>query len=310
MITFSLFLLIAATFWLLNALSKEYTSAITYPVEFKNFPEDKVLVGELPEALELKVRGYGFSLMQYKIAPIIRSLTIDMELLPLIRINPSNSYNFYVTSDRFINMLQWQMKDDLNLLDISPDTVYFTFAPVVEKKVPVIANIKLVFDEQYMLSDKITINPDSIIITGPAAILDTIDAALTNEHIFTGLNSDITRNIGLEDIDNVNFSEKRVIIDIPVDKYTEARADVLISIINLPDSIDISLFPHKVSVTYNVSLDQYKQIDQDDFLFVADYLEIEKSLGNKIKVRLEKYPDCLMRVEFYPKSVEYIIRKK
>ena len=63
---FSLFLLISIFIWLLNALSKNYSSVIKYPLVFSGLPDERVFIGDMPEKLDLHINAHGYALLRYQ----------------------------------------------------------------------------------------------------------------------------------------------------------------------------------------------------------------------------------------------------
>ena len=72
-------LLIATVLWFLNALSKDYSTTITYPVKYVDAPKNQFLANEPPSKLDLKVNAHGFTLLRHKLSlsfsPIVLNLT-------------------------------------------------------------------------------------------------------------------------------------------------------------------------------------------------------------------------------------------
>lgn len=309
LITFSIFLLISTTFWILNALSDEYLAVISYPVEFSEFPEGKVLVGDLPENMQFRVKGKGFALLQYKFFPIIQPLEIDLNEIKLKKLSSENEFDYFILTRSLDQQIEKGIKSDISVLSIQPDTLFFKFASVITKKVPVKSNLKLSFEKQYMLSGPVVSVPDSVNITGPKSILDTIFFVYTSENSFRNLNDPIERNVAIEKIENVTLSEKRVNVIINVEKYTEAKLEIPIDVINMPDSIDLVILPEKIAINYKVVLSKYNKINASQFQAVVDYNDINFSISNKLKVKLSKFPKEIFAADYTPKNIEYIVKK-
>ena len=77
-VTYLVFVFIATIFWFLNALSKDYTTTVSYPVNYKNLPKDKILIRELPDKLFLEVKGGGFALLRYKISTAFQPINLNV----------------------------------------------------------------------------------------------------------------------------------------------------------------------------------------------------------------------------------------
>ncbi len=74
LIIFLFFVVLSTIFWFLNQLEDEYVTDISLPVHYTNFPSDKILVNELPDHLDLRVRAFGYKLLEYKISKKILAL--------------------------------------------------------------------------------------------------------------------------------------------------------------------------------------------------------------------------------------------
>jgi hypothetical protein len=71
-------LFMAGVIWFFNAMNKEYTTQIKYPVHF-NFDEERLTsIGELPEKLKVNVTGQGWNLLK-------RSLYYNVKPVEIIR---------------------------------------------------------------------------------------------------------------------------------------------------------------------------------------------------------------------------------
>ena len=63
--TYTLFLFISFSFWFLSMLSKDHETTLNVPVEYVNFPTDKVLVSPTISFIEARVKAPGFSILFY-----------------------------------------------------------------------------------------------------------------------------------------------------------------------------------------------------------------------------------------------------
>src|ERR1043165_1817825 len=66
-VSFLFCVLLSLFFWLLMALSKDYKISASFPVDYVNFPEDKLIANHLPETIDLQLHSSGFNLMMYKL---------------------------------------------------------------------------------------------------------------------------------------------------------------------------------------------------------------------------------------------------
>lgn len=312
LLVYLVFVAIASIFWLLSALSKNYQTQIKYPVRFSNLPKDKVLVNKLPEYLNLSVDGYGFTLLRYKVKRSIVPININVGKNSLFRVLGKEN-KFFIPSRYLINQISSRISDDIKVLEINPDSILFDFTQVVTKKVPVKPNISYSTDRQYMIKSKPWCEPDSIILSGPEIILRRIDFCSTKHLKLDGLDNSIQRSIGIKNIDDIEFSTKRVTVFVEVEKFTEGRIKLPIDIINMPDSLVLKTYPDQISVSYKVALSDFEKVKPYHFKAVVDYNSFLLRSNNefhKMRVELKKFPSFVRSISFKPKQVDYLFEKK
>lgn len=307
-VIFSFFLVVATVIWYLSKLSHEYTTTLSYPVRYINFPKGKVMVGEPTRKVALRVKAFGYTLLRCKMSAALNPIEFDFNKLPLRTLDGSFSKQYILTS-RARNSIISQFSSDLQIESVEPDTLHFEFAYVVEKSVTVQPDVQVDFERQYMLSDQISIEPKSIIISGPKSILDTINLVKTKQIKLTKLNQRIEKRISLIPIHQVGFSDRNVLLVIPVEKYTELSLKIPIEIENAPDDINLLVVPKTIEIKGNVVLSKYFNIKPAMFKATVDYNLINQSLTNKLKVNLSVVPQSVDLVDFEPKYIEYFIVK-
>jgi len=305
---FFIFIVIATFLWFLNALSKEYTTIISYPVRYTNFPQNKILVSKLPRHLDFRISSFGFTLLRYKLNTTLMPIVFDVNSFSLRSSNTDNE-TFYITTKLIQEDFSDQLSSDIKLIDILQDTLFFKFSQKIKKKVAVKADIKFGFQKQYMQKGNLIIEPDSIEISGPQRIIDSIEYVKTRVYEVENLNKEFRKNIQLRKIDKVKFSKKRVSVIQNVEKYTEDNIKIPVEIYNLPDSLIMKTFPNKITLTYLVGLSDYEKVSASQFKFFIDYSLIHAENNSLIEVSLDKYPQYIKLINYYPKRLEFIIEK-
>ncbi len=305
---FAFFLVISTILWYLIKLSHEYSTPIAHPIRFVNPPKGKVLVGEPPRKITLRVKGFGYTLLRYRMSAALNPLELDLGTRGNLRPMRGSSTKYYLITSKALGNLASQMSTDVSLESILPDTLYFEFAPIIEKKVPVEPQLSVDFERQHMQSGSIAIDPDSVTLSGPRSIVDTIRSVKTQPLQLTHLSLTTTRNVLLESFHQVGFSARSVSITIPVEKFTEARLKVPVEVINGPTANKIILIPGTIDVRCNVVLSRYFELKPHLFKAVVDYSLASQSLNNKLRVSLTGQPVFAKQVDYEPKYIEYIIR--
>ncbi len=309
LLIFLFFLALSTLFWFLNALNKEYATKISYPVEYANFPKNKVLVGEAPEDFILKVRAYGFSIIQHKLDPVRKPIIIDVSELSSTNEEVSDTSKYFLSTKQNLDRIADQVNSEFKVLEIEPDSIFFQYDDIVYKEVPVKPELDLQFADQFVQNGPVMIIPDSVEVAGPNLIIDTISAIYTKKQTYTGLKETVYDKIDLTEIKGIILSTEKVSISIPVERYTEATIKVPIYVRNLPQNSILKMFPDKVNISYLVTISQYEKISPDDFLAVVDFEDVNKNKAEKLKVQVVKAPENIISYRYHPRDVEYIIER-
>ena len=173
MATYMFFVVLATIFWFLNALSKEYTTTVNYPVTYKDLPSKKILSNELPSRLKLTVRAKGFDLLRYKLS-FFQSLNFSVNEYTNNKMEKVGDNSFLFPTNRITSQVATQLSSAISVTHISPDTINFQFSSLIEKKIPVHLNSKLKFEPQFRLGGDIVLKPDSVWVIGAQAIIDSV----------------------------------------------------------------------------------------------------------------------------------------
>ncbi len=303
---FLFFVILSTIFWVIRSLNEEYEAEILYPVKYDGMPENKVLLSEPPDKLRLRVKAVGRTILARKFSYFLRPLKFKVNSYSLNTIGTDSSY---ILTRKAKEALSREL-GNMQILKITPDTLYFRFTEMITKKVGIkhnIAGFPKIYARQYMLNGDIDFIPDSIIVSGPNSILDTLNNVYTEPIHINNLNDSIEKSYLLEKIDQVIFSRKKIKIVIPVDKFTELSHLVNISHMNVPDSVVLKTFPNSVRVTYRVTLSYYDKVSPEMFEPYIDFNDIETAISPKLKVLISDVPDYIHSLTLYPSSVEFLI---
>lgn len=307
---FTFFLLLSFFFWFINALSKNLTGSVNFPVRYTNFPEDLALVNELPDKLSLEVHGPGYSVLKARIGGNKTPLVIDVKNSGLSDWDDNSDLEFFIYSYNLRESFLRQIRSDFEINSVTPDSIYFVFDKVMRKKVPVKPDIKVNPMKQFMIIGDIVADPDSVEISGPGSLIDTIEYVLTKYHEYSQVNENITRNVDIEPISKVGISHKKVEITVPVEQFTEEVIDIPVRILNKPDTADVKLFPNMVNIQFNIALSDYNRIQEIPLEAVVDMKDLDVRRVERLTVELVNLPVFIKNVRYYPKQVEYIVEKK
>lgn len=307
-ITYIICIVIATVLWFLNALNKDYTAEISYPVKYTNFPKGKFLVSELPQDIILEVRANGFALLGYKISTSFLPITFNVNAYSNHMLEKSDVLEYTLNTQEIKDKISSQLNSEIKLLNIFPETIDFRFSKQASKTVAIAPLVRYTLRKQYILRNAISTEPDSILVSGPEANIDTLRCVYTQPITLKELDNDISRNVTLGEIPGINYEQEVVKVSIQIERFTEAKKTIPISVENLPDSLNIRLFPNHISLTYNVGLSKYDRLLDTDFTFIVDYNQC--STSSLLTVKARKIPPFIGNLAFSPQKVEYILERK
>lgn len=301
------FLLISAIFWVLTALNKNYSVQLEFPVRYHNFPSDKVLVSDVPHRLNLRINGHGFTIIKHKFYSGLSPLKIDVMASGIAPIDTASQLYFVLTR-RFREGLSNQIGEELQVVSVSPDTLYFILDEIISKSIPVRPDVNLSFKKQYMKKSIVNVSPDSIMVFGPQIIIDTLQWVSTMPIEKSRVNDTIREDVRLKPIKTLQYGVDKVSVSIPVEKYTEVSLTIPIEAINLPNKLILKTFPGYITISAMVAVSDYSKISPDIFRAIVNYDDLQGE-NNKLKVSLMKVPDFVVNVKYSPKNVDFLIEK-
>jgi hypothetical protein len=305
---FSIFLLISATSWLLNSLTKNYTTQISIPLTFTNFPNDKVLVKQSVEELTLKVDGYGFSLLEYMLGQENKKINLDISRFSIRGMNNGNSSIGVLLTASVFREVSAQLDQEIKLLEIAPDTLALRFEKVKKKRLKIIPDLKFSLAKQYVLANPVLVFPDSIWVSGPISLVDSLNGIYTQHIEMGGLEQSKEFDLRIKPINTVDFKNISVHIKIDVERSTEGNIKIPIKVNNVPKNAILRTFPAYVNINFVTGLSNFNKVKPELFSAVVDYRSLDPE-NNKLKVEILNYPAFIRMNNVSPLMVEYLIEK-
>lgn len=304
---FLICLLISIFIWFLIVLSNETYTTIDYPIVFTNNPENLILANKPDSILSFRVSSGGFELLTLKYLTRKRPILVDLNELELEQAGKNYTATFSTSkiSKDIINKLNIAQE----YVSISPANIYFRLESLYSKMVKVVPRLKLDFEKQYQLTDSLSASPDSVLVIGPEKLLEQIDYLETVEQEVNMINQSQVLNTNLllpERLNGIKVSPNEVEIAISVKKYTEST--IKIPVVNSSSKYKIKTYPDLVTITYLVTLDDFKRVNEE--MFTASVEIGTNTNSNLLKVKLEHMPSFVKITKIDPEEVEYLLLKQ
>ncbi|WP_417887242.1 YbbR-like domain-containing protein [Zunongwangia sp.] len=301
--TFGFFLIFSSIIWVLVQFSKEYTETIQLSLNYINKPIDKSLFNE-PKTLKVGLKAKGFRIL-WKYRLFKPDLTIDLEQAK----ENENSKLVYSLDDNR-NSIENQLGVDFDNTTFSKKVLVIDFQKRKEKKVLVTPVTKLNYDIGFSAINPVNLSPDSIMISGPEKVIDTLTQIKTNTISGSKLNSDISGSISIDtsNLGMVNFYKNKVTYHQSVEKFTEGKVQVPVEVENVPKGTNLSIFPKEVMLYYQVNLKSYDDVETSQFSVSCDYNEIQKGVGYML-ASVSAKPKFVRNIRISERKIQFIIKR-
>jgi hypothetical protein len=299
LILFFTCLLISFFFWFINTMSKKYTFVISSSLAYEHIPPDKALKTDPNQKVLLTVEGTGWQFLFSRINVLYSPLKIDMRKL---------RNNVIYLREHYADLIR-QLDPKVRIIHSYPDTIRYSFAEKMMKKVPVNLVADISFEKQFYFRDHIRLSPDSVLISGPEQEIRKIDKWPTRKIILHNLNKDVERQVFLTKSlsGHIELSVSTVDLAIPVEKYTEWDVVKPLKLKGNDHGYNIQLLPHTCHIFYQVGLSRFYRVSPDMFAIHVDFLQAGED--GMLDVQLEKAPPFVRAVRIVPDKIQYIVIK-
>ena len=297
---FVFFVLLALIYSMISKLTSNYTKTIVFVVKPVDVPSDQVVLDQSIDSIELELEGYGYNLAKYYIdQPIIEISLNDLNKV-------KSKYQW--TKQRNFSDLQSKFNKSLRLVSSSVDQIDFIIEQYESKKVPVELKLELDYKSGFDSFNEYKLSKDSIMITGPNSLIDTINMIQTHKLVLNQIDSEINTKIRIKPPENNNITHSDTEIDfqLKVEKFTEESIKVPITIVNIDDNMKINYYPKVVSVLYRVSIREYKSVNPMDFRVECDLNTINRD--NSVLISsITKKPSNVRKCRIENNQIQYVI---
>ena len=297
---FVFFVLLALIYSMISKLTSNYTKTIVFVVKPVDVPSDQVVLDQSIDSIGLELEGYGYNLAKYYIdQPIIEISLNDLNKV-------KSKYQW--TKQRNFSDLQLKFNKSVRLVSSSVDQIDFIIEQYESKKVPVELKLELDYKSGFDSFNEYKLSKDSIMITGPNSLIDTINMIQTHKLVLNQIDSEINTIIRIKPPENNNIAHSDTEIDfqLKVEKFTEESIKVPITIVNIDDNMKINYYPKVVSVLYRVSIREYKSVNPMDFRVECDLNTINRD--NSVLISsITKKPSNVRKCRIENNQIQYVI---
>lgn len=300
--TFLFFLGFSAVIWIFVQFSKVYTEAVVLPIEYVNVPKDKILSPENPKKLDLRVKENGLHIAFTKLFPKVLYIDVSdskMEGGKLI-------YNLEEQKPALLS----QLNLDYDEAEFIKESLNITYQQRAVKIIPIRSKLELEFAVGYSALEDVKFYPDSVKVSGPEKMLDTIMEINTSALKIKKISNDLkgTVNLDTANLDAITFYQTQIQYTLRTDKFTEGKVQVPIDLKNVPEGMNVVIFPKEVTVIYQVSLNEFSSVKKENFKVVVDFKQAVNSDGYLL-AKITEQPLQVNNVRLNEKKIQFVIKR-
>lgn len=293
---FILCLFVSAGLWFTRELGKTYTENIDVRVTYSNSPKSQTLVSQVPSTIRYTVEGPGWGLLKHYIFK-------DNVQIDLSEIAQKAVQTVSTEDEMFTNLFG----EHLKIQTANPESIDFVFEDIHSKKVPVRVPLKLSYEQQYELSDPVSLSPDSVFVYGSSSLIDTMTYVKTVALEKHKISESFSVVLPLIVSNDITTSVDEVTVEAHVEKFTEQSIELPIRLINVPEAerLVLDMMHNTVSLSFLIGISKVQTCFPTDFEVVADY---QKQMSNgMIPVEIVRSPDYVRIVHQDISSVSVIL---
>jgi hypothetical protein len=300
--SFFFFLFFAVVIWIFVQFSKEYNEIVDIPVSYINIPPDKLLSPENPKSLKLQMEENGFKIAWFSLFP--PTLYVDVTKA----MQEDGALLYFIDENR--KEILSQLSIDFEDSNFVKDVLTINYQQKKEKKLPVVSRIGVEYAAGYSGTDALQLTPDSVRVTGPDGLLDTLTRLYTEKIQLKKVKENISGKVKIDTTGYTNLTVYNPMLNYSVDveKFTEGSVQVPIELINVPGDLNVVIFPKETLLFYKVTLKDYNKVNASDFRVIADFSELEEKQDFLIP-QVVKKPAFTSNLRVNEKRIQFIIKK-
>lgn len=297
------FVVIAGVFWCFMTFNQQMQQDVVVNLELHGTPKGITFIDDLPSTITVTVKDKGTSFLKMLFR---RRPTLTLEYNKVV---DSKNNMFTLTPSALQSQVKRLFRREATIIKVTPETISCRLTDRPAKRVPVdyFDNLDVTPDKRYVMFGDITCEPDSVLIYADPSLLANINEVEISTIRESNIDRTFERNVKLRAIDGVRMQPAVVKLTIPIEPLIQKRQVVPIQVRNLPEDINVIVFPGSVEATFLLPQSLYKK-PTESFVAVVDYNSIKPNT-TKAPISIGEVPAVFEGIKFATDSVEYIIER-
>ena len=296
---FLFFLLFSFVLWFIAKFSKEYTEIISLEMALENIPATIIPSIQNPPKVEFTLKASGFQFLYYQY--------LDNRLKINVKEANFESGRASLPIAAQFQDLQEQLLGDTQIINYFPAIIEFDYQEQSAKRLALVSpDFKMAIG--YAITS-IQFEPDSLDIIGPKDKIKDIKTIQPNYTSLDPIKASFESQLNVSSDDPlITLSKKTVSIKVEVDRFSEAKYQLPIEMINAPSNAVFKFFPSQVSLTFSAPLNTLRNIKSDDFKIGADFNQLSEN-NKSVQIKVLSSPAGMTNLRLEPKKVQYLMRQ-
>ena len=300
---FLAFMVLAFIFWLMLFFQKENVEGTyRFPLKYTNIPENVVFDNVLPEYIDISVSDNGSEIFRLDIS---KKDSLEIYVVDLTR-----GGNTYLQGDQLRQLIRNKLSTSTNIRGYYPMNISLATSELESKTLYVMFDGEITTSRGNLVADSATFIPERVTAYGSGESLKRLESAKTEHTIFKNLNATSQLPIKINNVEGIRFSPSEVEIYIPIVEYTEHSFEIPITVSHVPNNLDVKFFPSRATVSFSVTLEEYRKIGPEDLSIELDYREFYRNEDGRVTLKLTNIPSSVVNPNISPSSVEFLFENK
>lgn len=279
--------LAAAVFWVFNALNKEYSTNVQFPLVFDYDQSRYAPAAKLPADINLNVTGNGWDLLRRQLGVNLPALTLPVE-------RPTDGGK--IAGSALMPTLGPQLSN-LKLNFVATDSLQVIIDERARRKIKVVANLEgVTFEKDFTRISPVIVLPDSVVVEGPkrllAAMDDSIVVELKEKKIDENYRAKLTVPLDNEEL-IIRYPEN-VEVMFEVGNVIQIEKWVKLEVVNLPRSAEVE--SDSIFAIFRIPARDEEMYRTQTWWAEVDLQQVQKGETRKLVPRLTALPKWVQLV--------------
>lgn len=302
-------LLLAIFIWLAHNLTQDYFSYRQFRVSVVTSLPGFAPSSESEEIVSLGGMAKGFDIIKRRRSTAANAKTLTVRVDPKYFTADRNLENtFHLNAKDIKDLLDKAVGEEFHLTQVQDQEMTFFFVPREYKKVPVVmSQNRITYKPQYMLSDEIRVEPDSVLVYGDSDALEVIRQVEAPPIHLQNLDKTTKGELRLKSVPGMRLGDSIVTYTVPVDRYVEQTVVANVQVTGIPAGVKVITLPSRINVVCRVPFGHGNHISPGDLVFEVSYGDITASPTSKVIPKMVSSPVKVYSYELSPKVVDCIV---